>query len=58
MGIYNLLTTVELTQTVFDENGNETQVQIPIGTVVNSIIWDGISPWTAPENVEVVKVSD
>lgn len=58
MGIYNLITTVDLTRIIFGENGNETQITIPIGTVVNSIIWDGISPWTAPENVEVVKVSD
>jgi hypothetical protein len=58
MGIYNICTTVELARTVVNEDGKEDQVKIPIGAVVNSIIWDGISPWVAPENTEIVKVAD
>jgi hypothetical protein len=53
MDAYNVITTVALEQMVVDKNGNLAPIVIPAGTVINTVIWDGVSEWTPPENTKV-----
>jgi hypothetical protein len=53
MSGYNVITTVDIEQLMTDESGNTTLVVIPAGSVINTIIWDGVTEWTPPENTRV-----
>jgi hypothetical protein len=50
---YNLITTVDIEQTSTDASGNVVTVVIPAGSVIGTILWDGVSEWTPPENTKV-----
>lgn len=53
MNEYNVITTVDIERLVPDENGNPVFVVIPAGSVINTVIWDGVTEWTPPENTRV-----
>jgi len=53
MNAYNVITTVDLEQMGVDENGNPVVVIVPAGSVINTVIWDGISDWTPPKDTRV-----
>jgi hypothetical protein len=53
MNRYNVITTVDLEQMQMVEDGTVTTVTIPAGSVVNTVLWDGVSDWTPPENTRV-----
>ncbi len=50
---YNVITTVDIEQTQTDENGSPITVVLPAGSVINTVLWDGVSDWTPPENTKV-----
>jgi len=54
MNRYNVITTVDIEQMEADENGNPVVVIVPAGSVINTVIWDGVSEWTPPENTTAV----
>jgi hypothetical protein len=54
MSRYNVITTVDIEQMEADESGNPVVVIVPAGSVINTILWDGISNWTPPENTTAV----
>jgi hypothetical protein len=54
MNKYNVITTVDIEQLVPDENENPVFGVIPAGTVINTILWDGVTEWTPPENTTAV----
>ena len=53
---YNVITTVDIEQMEADENGNPVFGVIPAGTVINTILWDGVTEWTPPKDTRVEKV--
>jgi len=53
MNRYNVITTIDIEQMQMAEDGTVTTVTIPAGSVVNTILWDGVSDWTPPENTKV-----
>jgi hypothetical protein len=56
MSGYNVITTVDIEWVEPDENGNPVVVIVPAGSVINTIVWDGVTKWTPPENtiVEII----
>jgi hypothetical protein len=53
MNRYNVITTVDIEQIELDENGNPVIIIIPAGSVINTVVWDGVTEWTPPENTRV-----
>jgi hypothetical protein len=53
MNGYNVITTVDIQQLVSDANGNPVFGVIPAGTVINTILWDGVTEWTPPKDTRV-----
>jgi hypothetical protein len=53
MNRYNVITTVDIEQQQFHEDGTITTVFIPAGSVINTVLWDGVTEWTPPENTVV-----
>ena len=53
MNRYNVITTVDIQETQVDMSGNVVIVVIPAGSVINTVIWDGVTEWTPPENTVV-----
>ena len=47
--LYNVVTTVDMDQT--DAEGN--MVTIPAGTVINTILWDGVTPYQPPPDTRL-----
>jgi hypothetical protein len=43
---YNVITTVDITQ----QNSDGTTMVIPAGSVINTIIWDGVTEFIPPKN--------
>ena len=54
MNRYNIITTVDIQETQVDESGNVVTVVTPAGSVINTVLWDGASNWTPPENTTAV----
>jgi hypothetical protein len=50
---YNVITTVDIEQLQMGENGNFITVVLPAGSVINTVLWDGVSDWAPPENTKV-----
>jgi len=50
---YNVITTVDLKRVQIDADGGVMTITLPAGTVINTILWDGVSDWTPPENTKV-----
>ena len=50
---YNVITTVDLERVQMDADGSVMTITLPAGTVINTILWDGASDWTPPENTKV-----
>ena len=53
MNRYNVITTVDIEQQQFHEDGTITTILIPAGSVINTVLWDGVAEWTPPENTVV-----
>ena len=54
MNRYNVITTVDIEQQQMTPDGAITTVTIPAGSVINTILWDGVAEWTPPEGCTVV----
>jgi hypothetical protein len=50
---YNIITTVDIHETQVDESGNVVTVVIPAGSVINTVMWDGVSDWQPPKDTTV-----
>jgi hypothetical protein len=53
MANYNVITTVDIEQI----NPDGTTTVIPFGSIINTVIWDGITPWTPPDNTTLQLIS-
>lgn len=53
MNRYNVITTVDLERQVFSDDDTTIVISIPAGSVINTILWDGVSEWTPPENTTI-----
>jgi len=53
MNAYNVITTIDIEQMGADENGNPVVVIVPAGSVINTIVWDGVTEWTPPKDTRV-----
>lgn len=53
MNRYNVITTIDIERQQFNEDGTVTIVTIPAGSVVNTVLWDGIAEWAPPESTRV-----
>lgn len=51
---YSVITTVETTRIDFDADGTPVEVTIPAGTVVNTVLWDGETPWHPGKGLRAV----
>lgn len=49
-----LLSTEETTRMEFDPEQGPREVVIPVGSVVNIILWDGETPWEPGEDLRAV----
>jgi len=47
---WNIVTT----EPMDDQDGNP----IPIGTVINTVTWDGVSEWTPPPGTKAVQTAE
>lgn len=50
-----LLSTEETTRMEFDPERGPREVVIPVGSVVNIILWDGETQWVPPEGTRVMR---
>ena len=53
MNRYNVITTIDIERQQMAEDGTVTTVTIPAGTVINTVLWDGVAEWAPPENTRV-----
>jgi hypothetical protein len=53
MNRYNVITTIDIEQMQMNADGGVMTITLPAGTVINTILWDGVSDWTPPENTKV-----
>lgn len=53
-----LLSTEETTRMEFDPEQGPREVVIPVGSVVNIILWDGDAGWTPPEGTRAMREAD
>ncbi len=51
---WNVITTVDIERT--NEEGNS--YIIPAGSVINTCLWDGVTPWEPPQNTIVEQVEE
>ena len=56
--VYFIVATVETERTELDTSGSPTQVTVAPGTIMNTVIWDGVTPWEPGEGLQAVRVSD
>jgi hypothetical protein len=59
--MYALITTIDTSRTIFtksDDGFTESLVDCPVGTVMNIIVYDGVSPYTVPTNMQLKQVAD
>lgn len=56
--VYFMTTTSETKRLELDADGNPVEVTIAPGTIVNTILWDGETPWEPGEGLRAVRVSD
>ena len=54
MNRYNVITTVDIEQQLMAPDGTITTIIIPAGSVINTVMWDGVAEWTPPEGCTVV----
>lgn len=55
---YLIITTAAIERTEFDVDGNVVQITIAPGTVVNTVLWDGVTPWSPGEGMQAVLESE
>ena len=55
---YLIITTAAIERTELDANGNVSQITIAPGTVVNTVLWDGVTPWNPGEGMQAVLESE
>lgn len=53
MNRYNIITTVDLERQEISADGAVNVVVIPAGSVINTVLWDGVFEWTPPENTKL-----
>ena len=53
-----LLSTEETTRMEFDPENGPREVAIPVGSVLNIMLWDGVSEWAPPEGTRVMREAD
>lgn len=53
MNRYNIITTVDLERQEISADGAVNVVVVSAGSVINTILWDGVSEWTPPENTKL-----
>ena len=53
-----LLSLEETTQLEFDPERGPREVVIPAGSVLNTMLWDGVSEWVLPEGTRVMREAD
>ena len=53
-----LLSTEEITRMEFDPEQGAREVVIPVGSVVNIMLWDGETEWTPPEGTRVMREAE
>ena len=53
-----LLSTEETTRMEFDPENGPREVIIPVGSVLNIMLWDGVSEWAPPEGTRVMREAD
>lgn len=51
---WNMITTVDIQEV--DEEGKG--YVIPAGSTINYILWDGVTPFTPPENTKLIEITD
>lgn len=49
-----MITTVDIQEV--DEEGKG--YVIPAGSTINYILWDGVTPFTPPENTKLIEITD
>ena len=53
MATYKVITTVDIERMQMDENGAPVMVVIPTGSIINLIVWDGVSAFTPPPDTRL-----
>ena len=55
---YLIITTAAIERTELDADGNVAQITIAPGTVVNTVLWDGVTLWNPGEGMRAVLESE
>ena len=55
MDRYNVITTVDIEQQQLHEDGTITIVVIPAGSVINTVVWDGVAGWAPGDGLRAVR---
>ena len=55
---YLIITTAAIERTELDANGNVSQITIAPGTIINTVLWDGATPWNPGEGMQAVMESE
>ena len=55
---YLIITTAAIERTELDANGNVSQITIAPGTIMNTVLWDGVTPWNPGEGMQAVMESE
>lgn len=53
MNRYSVISTTDTEQQQINEDGTIATVIIPAGSVINTVLWDGVTEWFPPENTRV-----
>ena len=51
---YLIITTAAIERTELDANGNVSQITIAPGTIMNTVLWDGVTPWNPGEGMQAI----
>ena len=55
---YLIITTAAIERTELDADGNVSQITIAPGTIMNTVLWDGVTPWSPGEGMHAVLESE
>ena len=55
---YLIITTAAIERTELDADGNVSQITIAPGTIMNTVLWDGVTPWSPGEGLRAVMESE
>ena len=51
---YLIITTAAIERTELDADGNVSQITIAPGTIMNTVLWDGVPPWKPGEGMRAI----